>query len=70
MKTAARNGKHGRSIVLGQGNVLKFDLKEPREGFERREERKVAPCRGDEGYEQRKQADKKGENCSSRGVTE
>ena len=49
---------------------MKFDLKEPREGYGRREERKVVACRGDEGYRQRKQGDQKGENCSSQGVTE
>ena len=36
MKTAARNGKHDRSIVLGKRNVLRFDLKESREVFCRR----------------------------------
>ena len=37
MKTAARKGKHGRSIVWGiLRNVLKFDLMESRDGFCRR----------------------------------
>ena len=30
METAARNGKHGRSVVWGKGNVLRFDLNECR----------------------------------------
>ena len=34
---------------------MKFDRKEPREGFGRREERKVVPCRGDEGRQTRKE---------------
>ena len=37
MKTAARNEKkQGRSIVWGKRSVLRFDLKESREGFWRR----------------------------------
>ena len=36
-KTAAWNGKHGRSVVSKKRNVLRFDLKESREGFCRRE---------------------------------
>ena len=33
MKTAAQNRKHGRSTVLGKGNVFRLHLNESREGF-------------------------------------
>ena len=33
MKTAARNGKYGRSIILGKCKSLRVDLNESREGF-------------------------------------
>ena len=32
MKTAARNGKHGRSIVLGKESVRVGDMLSPRDG--------------------------------------
>ena len=35
-KTAARSGKHGRSVVLKKRNVFGLELKESREGFRRR----------------------------------
>ena len=33
MKTAARNGRHGGSVVLGKRNVFRLHLHESREGF-------------------------------------